>query len=192
MVNIYYKNDQVKIEQTPLKDSFILTPTIFNDERGSFHETFNDILFKKVSGQKVNFVQDNESTSSFGVLRGMHYQVGKMAQAKLVRAIEGRILDVVVDMRKESETFGKHFSVILDDISKKQLFVPRGFAHGFITLSPTSKFAYKCDNFYDKASERGIIYNDATLQLDWHLPNDKLIISDKDLKLPSFLEAIAE
>jgi dTDP-4-dehydrorhamnose 3,5-epimerase len=192
MVNIYYKNDQVKIEQTPLKDSFILTPTIFNDERGSFHETFNDILFKKVSGQKVNFVQDNQSTSSFGALRGMHYQVGKMAQAKLVRVIQGRILDIVVDMRKESETFGKHFSVILDDITKKQLFVPRGFAHGFITLSPTSKFAYKCDNFYDKASERGIIYNDATLQLDWHLPNDKLIISDKDLKLPSFLEAIAE
>ena len=192
MVNIYYKNDQVKIEQTPLKDSFILTPTIFNDERGSFHETFNDILFKKVSGQKVNFVQDNQSTSSFGVLRGLHYQLGKMAQAKLVRAVEGRILDVVVDMRKESETFGKHFSVILDDITKKQLFVPRGFAHGFITLSPTSKFAYKCDNFYDKASERGIIYNDATLQMDWHLPNDKLIISDKDLKLPSFLEAIAE
>ena len=115
-----------------------------------------------------------------------------MAQAKLVRVIQGRILDIVVDMRKESETFGRHFSVILDDISKKQLFVPRGFAHGFITLSPTSKFAYKCDNFYDKASERGIIYNDATLQLDWHLPNDKLIISDKDLKLPSFLEAIAE
>ena len=192
MVNIYYKNDQVKIEQTPLKDSFILTPTIYNDERGSFHETFNDILFKKVSGQKVNFVQDNQSTSSFGALRGMHYQVGKMAQAKLVRVIQGRILDIVVDMRKESETFGKHFSVILDDITKKQLFVPRGFAHGFITLSPTSKFAYKCDNFYDKASERGIIYNDATLQLDWHLPNDKLIISDKDLKLPSFLEAIAE
>ena len=108
----------MKIEQTPLKDSFILTPTIFNDERGSFHETFNDILFKKVSGQKVNFVQDNQSTSSFGVLRGLHYQLGKMAQAKLVRAVEGRILDVVVDMRKESETFGKHFSVILDDISK--------------------------------------------------------------------------
>lgn len=182
----------MKIEQTPLKDSFILTPTIFNDERGSFHETFNDILFKKVSGQKVNFVQDNQSTSSFGVLRGLHYQLGKMAQAKLVRAIEGRILDIVVDMRKESETFGKHFSVILDDISKKQLFVPRGFAHGFITLSTTSKFAYKCDNFYDKNSEQGIIYNDATLQLDWHLPNDKLIISEKDLKLPSFLEAIAK
>ena len=192
MVNIYYKNDQVKIEQTPLKDSFILTPTIFNDERGSFHETFNDILFKKVSGQKVNFVQYNQSTSSFGVLRGLHYQLGKMAQAKLVRAVEGRILDVVVDMRKESETFGKHFSVILDDISKKQLFIPRGLAHGFITLSPTSKFAYKCDNFYDKNSERGIIYNDATLQLDWHLPNDKFIISEKDLKLPSFLEAIAK
>ena len=110
----------MKIEQTPLKGSFILTPTVFNDERGSFYETFNEVLFEKVSGQKVNFVQDNQSTSRFGVLRGMHYQVGKMAQAKLVRVIEGRILDVVIDMRKESETFGKHFSIILDDISQKQ------------------------------------------------------------------------
>jgi len=182
----------VKIEQTPLKDSFILTPTIFNDERGTFNETFNEVLFEKVSGQKVNFVQDNQSTSRFGVLRGMHYQVGKMAQAKLVRAIEGRVLDIIVDIRKGSETFGKHFSIILDDISQKQLFVPRGFAHGFITLSPTSKFAYKCDNFYDKNSERGIIYNDVSLQLDWHLPNDKFIISEKDLNLPSFIEATSK
>ena len=182
----------MKIEQTPLKDSFILTPTIFNDERGSFHETFNDILFKKVSGQKVNFVQDNQSTSSFGVLRGLHYQVGEMAQAKLVRVLEGSILDVVVDIRKESETFGKHFSIILDDVSQQQLFVPRGFAHGFITLSPTSKFAYKCDNFYDKDSERGIIYNDATLSLDWHLSKDKFILSEKDQILPTFLEATSE
>ena len=106
----------MKIEQTPLKDSFILTPTIFNDERGTFNETFNEVLFEKVSGQKVNFVQDNQSTSRFGVLRGMHYQVGKMAQAKLVRAIEGRVLDIIVDIRKGSETFGKHFSIILDDI----------------------------------------------------------------------------
>ena len=182
----------MKIEQTPLKDCFVLTPTIFNDERGTFYETYNQVLFEKVTGQNVNFVQDNQSTSTLGVLRGLHYQVGEMAQAKLVRVIEGSILDVVVDIRKESETFGKHFSIILDDVSQQQLFVPRGFAHGFITLSPTSKFAYKCDNFYDKASERGIIYNDATLQLDWHLPKDKFIISEKDLILPTFLETTAE
>jgi dTDP-4-dehydrorhamnose 3,5-epimerase len=182
----------VKIEQTPLKDCFVLTPTIFKDERGTFYETYNKNLFKKVTGFEITFVQDNQSSSSFGVLRGLHYQAAKKAQAKLVRALEGRILDIVVDIRKESETFGKHFSIILDDISQKQLFVPRGFAHGFITLSPTSKFAYKCDNFYCKDSERGIIYNDATLQLDWHLPNDKFIISEKDLNLPSFLEATSK
>lgn len=182
----------MKIQHTPLKDCFVLTPTIFKDERGTFYETYNEILFEKVTGKKVNFVQDNQSTSSYGVLRGLHYQVGEMAQAKLVRAVEGKILDIVVDLRKNSETFGKHFSIVLDDIEQKQLFVPRGFAHGFITLSPKSKFAYKCDNFYDKASERGIIYNDATLQLDWHLPSDKLIISEKDQILPSFLEATTE
>ena len=182
----------MKIEQTPLKDCFVLTPTIFNDERGTFYETYNQVLFEKVTGQNVNFVQDNQSTSTLGVLRGLHYQVGEMAQAKLVRVIEGSILDVVVDIRKESETFGKHFSIILDDVSQQQLFVPRGFAHGFITLSPTSKFAYKCDNFYDKDSERGIIYNDATLSLDWHLPKDKFILSEKDQILPTFLEATSE
>ena len=182
----------MKIEHTPLKDCFVITPTIFTDERGTFYETYNQVLFEKVTGQKVNLVQDNQAASAYGVLRGLHYQVGEMAQAKLVRVIEGSILDVVVDIRKESETFGKHFSIILDDVSQQQLFVPRGFAHGFITLSPTSKFAYKCDNFYDKASERGIIYNDATLQLDWHLPKDKFIISEKDLILPTFLEATAE
>ena len=170
----------------------ILTPTIFNDERGTFYETYNEILFEKVTGKKVNFVQDNQSTSSYGVLRGLHYQVGEMAQAKLVRAVEGSILDIVVDLRKNSESFGKHFSIVLDDVDQKQLFVPKGFAHGFITLSSKSKFAYKCDNFYDKVSERGIIFNDATLQLDWHLPKDKLIISEKDLILPSFLEATSE
>ena len=182
----------MKIEHTPLKDCFVLTPTIFTDERGTFYETYNEVLFEKVTGKKVNFVQDNQSTSSHGVLRGLHYQVGEMAQAKLVRAVQGRILDIVVDLRKDSETFGKHFSIVLDDVIQQQLFVPRGFAHGFITLSPTSKFAYKCDNFYDKASERGIIYNDATLQLDWHLSEDKFIISEKDIILPSFIEATSE
>ena len=182
----------MKIEHTPLKDCFVITPTIFTDERGTFYETYNQVLFEKVTGQKVNFIQDNQSTSNLGTLRGLHYQVGEMAQAKLVRVLEGSILDIVVDIRKESETFGKHFSIILDDVSQQQLFVPRGFAHGFITLSPTSKFAYKCDNFYDKDSERGIIYNDATLSLDWHLPKDKFILSEKDQILPTFLEATSE
>ena len=182
----------MKIEHTPLKDCFVLTPTIFTDERGTFYETYNEVLFEKVTGQKVNFVQDNQSTSAYGVLRGLHYQAGEMAQAKLVRALQGSILDIVVDVRKDSETFGEHFSSVLDDVIQQQLFVPRGFAHGFITLSPTSIFAYKCDNFYDKASERGIIYNDATLSLDWHLSKDKFILSEKDQILPSFRQATSE
>ena len=182
----------MKIEHTPLKDCFVLTPTIFTDERGTFYETYNEVLFEKVTGQKVNFVQDNQSTSAYGVLRGLHYQAGEMAQAKLVRALQGSILDIVVDVRKDSETFGEHFSIVLDDVIQQQLFVPRGFAHGFITLSPTSIFAYKCDNFYDKTSEQGIIYNDATLSLDWHLPKDKFILSEKDQILPSFRQATSE
>lgn len=176
------------IQKTTLKDCFILTPSIFTDERGAFYETYNEKLFKKVTGIDVNFVQDNQSTSTYGVLRGLHFQIGEMAQAKLVRVIQGKVLDIVVDLRKDSETFGKHYSIVLDDIKNEQLFVPRGFAHGFITLSETSKFAYKCDNFYDKASERGIIYNDATLMLDWHLSEVDFIISEKDLELPTFKE----
>ena len=182
----------MKIEHTPLKDCFVLTPTIFTDERGTFYETYNEVLFEKVTGQKVNFVQDNQSTSAYGVIRGLHYQAGEMAQTKLVRALQGSILDIVVDVRKDSETFGEHFSIVLDDVIQQQLFVPRGFAHGFITLSPTSIFAYKCDNFYDKTSEQGIIYNDATLSLDWHLPKDKFILSEKDQILPSFRQATSE
>ena len=182
----------MKIEHTPLKDCFVITPTIFTDERGTFYETYNQVLFEKVTGQKVNFVQDNQSTSAYGVLRGLHYQAGEMAQAKLVRALQGSILDIVVDVRKDSETFGEHFSIVLDDVIQQQLFVPRGFAHGFITLSPTSIFAYKCDNFYDKTSEQGIIYNDATLSLDWHLSKDKFILSEKDQILPSFRQATSE
>lgn len=178
----------MKLQPTPLKDCFVLTPRIFTDERGTFYETYNEKLFKKVTGIEVDFVQDNQSTSTFGVLRGLHFQVGEMAQAKLVRVVQGKILDIVVDLRKDSETFGKHFSMVLEDIKQEQLFVPRGFAHGFITLSETSKFAYKCDNLYDKASERGIIYNDATLKLDWHLSEEEFIISEKDIELPTFKE----
>ncbi len=181
----------MKIEQTPLKDCFILEPRVFKDERGFFYETYNAKQFKQVTGLDVNFVQDNQSKSSYGVLRGLHFQTGIMAQAKLVRVIKGRILDVAIDLRKDSETFGKSFSTILDDIKHRQLFVPRGFAHGFITLSETSIFAYKCDNFYDGPSEGGIIYNDATLSLDWHLPQKDFIISEKDLQLPTFKEVIS-
>lgn len=177
-------------QSTPLQDCFILKPRVFEDERGIFFESFNQANFKTVSGLDVDFVQDNQSRSSFGVLRGMHFQTGEMAQAKLVRVIKGKVLDIVVDLRKDSITFGKHFAVVLDETNYLQLFVPRGFAHGFITLSETSIFAYKCDNFYHKESESGIIYNDATLGLDWHLDKEDLIVSEKDLLLPSFEEVI--
>ncbi len=171
---------------TPLKDCFIIKPDVFEDERGIFYESYNERNFKNLTGLDINFVQDNQSMSTYGVLRGLHFQEGAMAQAKLVRVVQGSVLDIVVDIRKDSDTFGKSFSIELNDRNHLQLFVPRGFAHGFITLSKTSIFAYKCDNFYDKASESGIIYNDATLSLDWHLPKENFIISEKDLQLPGF------
>lgn len=181
----------MELLKTPLKDCFILKPSVFQDERGFFYETYNQKLFQKITGLNLDFVQDNQSISSKGVLRGLHFQRGDMAQAKLVRVAKGKVLDIVVDIRKNSETFGKSFSIILDDVENLQLFVPRGFAHGFITLSEQSIFSYKCDNFYDKASEGGIIYNDATLALDWHLPKEEFIVSAKDQELPSFKEAIS-
>ncbi len=180
----------MEIRHTSLEDCIIIKPSVFKDERGLFCETFNKKTFKKATGIEIDFVQDNQSVSSYGVLRGLHYQKGMMAQAKLVRVIKGKVLDIVVDLRKGSKTFGKHLSYVLDDVENEQLFVPRGFAHGFITLSEKSVFAYKCDNYYDKASEGGIIYNDATLSLDWHLPKEDFIISEKDLQLPTFEEAI--
>lgn len=167
-----------------------MRPKVFRDERGLFYETYNQRVFEKTTGLKIDFVQDNQSVSSKGVLRGLHFQRGEMAQAKLVRVVKGKVLDIVVDIRKDSDTFGKSFSIVLDDVEHLQLFVPRGFAHGFITLSEQSIFSYKCDNFYDKASEGGIIYNDATLALDWHLPKEEFIISAKDLELPGFEELV--
>lgn len=167
-----------------------MKPKVFRDERGLFYETYNQRVFEKTTGLKIDFVQDNQSVSSKGVLRGLHFQKGEMAQAKLVRVVKGKVLDIVVDIRKDSDTFGKSFSIVLDNVEHLQLFVPRGFAHGFITLSEQSIFSYKCDNFYDKASEGGIIYNDATLALDWNLPKEEFIISEKDLALPGFEEAV--
>lgn len=157
---------------------------IFNDDRGYFFESFNALRFCKLTGQFVNFVQDNQSHSVKGVLRGIHFQKGEHSQAKLVRVIRGEVLDVAVDLRKSSPTFGQYFSVILSETSHTQLFVPRGFGHGFIVLSDEVDFFYKCDNFYNKASEGGILYNDPSVNIDWQLNQEEFIISQKDLELP--------
>jgi dTDP-4-dehydrorhamnose 3,5-epimerase len=176
--------------ETKLKGCFILQPTIFKDKRGYFIESFNKETFNHTLKLDVNFVQDNESQSSKGVLRGLHYQTGMHAQAKLVRVVKGRVLDVVVDMRKDSETFGEHFSIELNVENKTQLYVPRGFAHGFIVLEDETIFSYKCDNLYNKASEAGIIYNDEDLNINWELSENDFIISEKDEMLPKFKDAI--
>lgn len=176
----------MKVEKTGLKDCVVITPDVFGDHRGYFLETFNQNKFSEFTGISTNFVQDNQSKSSKGVLRGLHFQKGEFAQAKLVRVSKGSVLDVCVDIRPESETYGKHFSIKLDDKEHKQLFVPRGFAHGFIVLEDDTIFNYKCDNFYNKASEGGIIYNDSSLNIDWILNEDEFKLSEKDLKLPTF------
>jgi len=177
----------LKLEKTNLKDCFILTPQVYEDERGTFNETFNAEKFTAQTGIHTTFVQDNQSTSRFGVIRGLHFQKGAYAQAKLVRVIKGRVLDIVVDLRKGSPSFGESVSIVISEENRKQLFVPRGFAHGFSVLEDNTIFAYKCDGFYNKESEHGIIYNDATLALDWHLEKDVMIVSKKDLELPTFL-----
>lgn len=174
---------------TPLSGCFILEPKVFKDERGYFMESFNENTFNKGVGQKVHFVQDNQSYSSRGVLRGLHYQTEEYAQAKLVRVLAGEVLDVAVDIRPESPTFGQHFSILLSAENQKQLFIPRGFAHGFLVTSSTAIFFYKCDNFYNKDSEGGIIYNDPALKIDWNFPENELIISEKDVILPTLENA---
>ncbi len=176
----------MKAEETKLKGCYIIEPTIFEDERGYFFENFNQRKFYELTGEKINFVQNNQSFSKKGVLRGLHYQRGEFAQAKLVQVLRGRVLDIIVDIRKESETFGEHFAIELSSENKKQLFIPRGFAHGFIVLSNKAEFFYKCDNFYNKESERGIKFNDSDLNIDWKLDESEYIISDKDLNLPTF------
>ena len=176
----------MKLHSTPLNGCIVLTPTIFSDQRGHFYESYNKDVFDKSLGYEVNFVQDNESFSTKGTLRGLHFQKGSYAQAKLTRVVQGTVLDVAVDLRENSPTFGAHFSVELSSENKKQLFIPRGFAHGFVVLSDTAIFSYKCDNYYHKDSESGIIYNDPTLNIDWKLPNDQLQLSKKDLELPGF------
>ena len=174
----------MKTEETYLKGCFVIFPKVFEDKRGCFFEIFNQRKFKEQTGISVNFIQDNQSESIKGVLRGLHFQKGEFAQAKLVRVIKGKVLDVCLDLRMNSPTFGKHYSIILDDEENKQLFIPRGFAHGFIVLSETAIFSYKCDVFYNKESEMGITYNDPDLNIDWQLSPEEFIISKKDLILP--------
>ena len=175
--------------ETNLKGCFIIEPKVFHDERGYFMESFNQNTFNQGIGQEVCFVQDNQSYSSKGVLRGLHYQCGEHAQAKLVRVLEGEVLDVAVDLRPDSETYGQSYSILLSEENKKQFYIPRGFAHGFIVLSEKATFFYKCDNFYNKDSEGGIIYNDPSLKIDWCLSHNELIISEKDKVLPTFENA---
>ncbi len=174
---------------TKLEGCFIIEPKIILDERGYFMESFNEKTFQNGVGQEVHFVQDNQSYSSKGVLRGMHYQTGEHAQAKLVRVLQGEVLDVAVDIRPDSPTYGQYEAVVLSGENHKQFFVPRGFAHGFLVLSDTATFFYKCDNFYNKESEGGIIYNDKTINIDWNFPSDKLMISEKDKVQPNLENA---
>lgn len=174
---------------TKLEGCFIIEPKIINDERGYFMESFNENTFQKGVGQSVHFVQDNQSFSTKGVLRGLHYQTGLHAQAKLVRVLSGEVLDVVVDIRPGSVTYGQYVSVVLSAENQQQFFIPRGFAHGFLVLSKTATFFYKCDNFYNKESEGGLIYNDPVVNIDWQFPTSQLLISEKDMILPTLDKA---
>lgn len=170
---------------TPLEGLKIIEPKVWGDDRGYFYESFNEKVWNE-NMPAVNFIQDNQSKSTRGVLRGLHFQKGDAAQAKLVRVIHGEVLDVAVDIRKNSETYGKWFSIRLSAANHRQLFVPRGFAHGFLTLSQTAIFAYKCDNFYSKSDESGIRYDDPTLNIDWEIDISSVGVSEKDQVLPHF------
>ena len=176
----------MEIQETGLKDCLILKPRVFDDARGYFFESFNQKTFEEKTGLSGRFVQDNQSYSSYGVIRGLHAQGGEWAQAKLVRVLQGEVLDVAIDARPSSPTYGKQFSLRLSAENNLQLYIPRGFFHGFSVLSETATFFYKCDNFYNKASELGVIYNDPELNIDWQIPAEDAAISDKDLILNSF------
>jgi dTDP-4-dehydrorhamnose 3,5-epimerase len=175
----------MEIEKTPIKGLIIIKPKVFQDDRGYFFEAFNQKKFGE-KGINYNFVQDNESESQYGVVRGLHFQDAPHAQAKLVRVLRGKVFDVAVDLRKSSPTYKRWFGVELSDENKYQLMIPRGFAHGFSVLSNKAVFHYKCDNFYNKESERGIIYNDKTLNIDWKIEPNDMILSEKDQMLPDF------
>jgi dTDP-4-dehydrorhamnose 3,5-epimerase len=181
----------MRIEQTPLKDCFIIHEKVHGDARGYFIETYNQRDFKAASGLDIEFVQDNQSRSTKGVLRGLHMQRGASAQAKLVRVLEGAVLDIAVDLRKGSPSFGQHYAIELTADNHKQFFVPAGFAHGFVVLSEAATFFYKVDKFYEPGNEVGIMYNDQDLNIDWRLAESEIILSEKDKTLGSFAEYAA-
>lgn len=178
--------DKMEIIKTELKDCYILKPKIFRDERGYFFESFNQNNFNSATGLDVNFVQDNESESQYGTIRGLHMQKGDFAQAKLVRVVKGKVKDVVIDVRPESPSFGQKFEIELSEENKTQLFVPKGFLHGFSVLSDKAIFSYKCDEYYDKSSETGVNPLDLDLNIDWGISKSKSIISEKDINAQSF------
>jgi len=179
----------LKFTPQSISDVVLIEPTVHGDNRGYFIETFRQDLFEGALGYQVNFIQDNESKSTKGVLRGLHYQLPPYTQAKLVRVIEGSVLDVAVDIRKSSPTFGQHVAVELTAENKHQLFVPHGFAHGFVVLSDSTTFAYKVDNYYAPDHDRGIVFNDQDLAIDWQLPLEILQLSDKDKAHPTLANA---
>ena len=181
----------MRVEQTPLKDCFIIHEKVNGDARGYFIETYNQRDFKAASGLDIEFVQDNQSRSTKGVLRGLHMQRGAAAQAKLVRVLEGAVLDIAVDLRKGSPSFGQHYAIELTADNHKQFFVPAGFAHGFVVLSEAATFFYKVDKFYEPGNEVGIMYNDQDLNIDWRLAEREIILSEKDKTLGSFAEYAA-
>lgn len=174
--------------ETAIKGVYVIEPKVFQDARGYFMEAWKQAEFEQNIG-KVSFVQDNESKSSFGVLRGLHFQKGEYCQAKLVRVIKGRVLDVAVDLRKSSPTFGQHVMVELSEENKRQFFIPRGFAHGFLVLSDEAIFTYKVDNVYAPQAEAGVRWNDPQLNIEWPIDPAQVLTSEKDLKLPSFADA---
>ena len=178
----------MNVTTCPIPGLMIIEPRVFADSRGYFFEAYNGEVFRN-NGIETVFVQDNQSKSGYGVIRGLHYQLNPHAQCKLVRVLEGTILDVVVDMRHGSPTRGQHFSVELSAENKKQFFIPAGFAHGFSVLSETAVVLYKCDAFYSKESEGGVRFNDPALNIDWVVDPDKAIVSDKDLQLPLFADS---
>ena len=178
----------MRVMETELKDALIIEPKVFGDSRGYFFESWNKQALLE-AGLACDFIQDNESRSHYGVLRGLHFQAAPYTQAKLVRVITGTVLDVIVDIRRGSPTFGRHIGVELSGENKRQLFVPRGFAHGFVVLSDDVLFAYKCDNSYMPSHERGIAFNDPALGIDWRVPADRLLLSEKDRRNPLFADA---
>jgi dTDP-4-dehydrorhamnose 3,5-epimerase len=178
----------MKFIKQSIPEVVVIEPVVHGDERGYFVESFRQDLFEQAVGYKVKFVQDNESKSVKGVLRGLHFQLPPFAQSKLVRVIEGRVLDIAVDIRTGSPSYGQHVSVELSGDDKRQVFVPKGFAHGFVVLSDTATFAYKVDNFYSPECDRGLAFDDEALTIDWQLPTESLLLSDKDKKQISLAE----